>query len=168
MRIPPTFPGERRADMAGAADGIYMHPRAAERLRGVANRAPGGKVSSLLRGELLPIFERETMRVGAWAIIVEGKLVASGSSPGSLAAILRPDVIGHRGPGLFGALAKSTRRVMPSANCISGLVGHEACRCWRCRKVDEHDEEPNWPRLAGMAKEEFCAAQRLRKERADE
>lgn len=79
MRIPPTFPGERRADMAGAADGIYMHPRAAERLRDVAVPDPRGGVGAELRG--IPIFERESMPPDAWAIIFAGDLVATGTLP---------------------------------------------------------------------------------------
>lgn len=59
-----------------------------------------------------------------------------------------------------------------SINCISGLVGRDTCRCWRCRGVDAGEEEPGWARLAELAKEGFYAEQRqqarLRKARREE
>lgn len=53
-------------------------------------------------------------------------------------------------------------RVTLSANCISGLVGQDTCRCWRCRGVEPAEEEPGWKRLAQLAGEGFHAEQRQR------
>lgn len=47
-----------------------------------------------------------------------------------------------------------------SMNCISGLVGRETCRCWRCRGVEPSEEEPGWERLAQLASEGFRAETR--------
>lgn len=59
-------------------------------------------------------------------------------------------------------LAEIGAKVTFSANCISGLVGRDTCRCWRCRSVHPEDEEPGWERLAELATEGFHAETRQR------
>ncbi|MEM9597063.1 MAG: hypothetical protein AAGD06_22515 [Acidobacteriota bacterium] len=57
---------------------------------------------------------------------------------------------GVTGPALELAelLTEVGARVTVSAHCVSGLVGRDDCRCWRCRGVDAADEDPSWAETA--------------------
>lgn len=46
-----------------------------------------------------------------------------------------------------------------SASCVSGLIGRETCRCWRCRGVEPDAEESGWARAAELISEGFQAEQ---------
>ena len=59
-------------------------------------------------------------------------------------------------------LAESTLTLTFSKDCVSGLIGRKMCRCWRCRKVEPEEQEPEWERVAELVTTGFHAEMDLK------